>query len=87
MNNKEVVDKLQEYYLTQDIQTVTRLCANFAIDINRFYYFEKLSIEEKFNLIQRTKHNLNINLKVIEGKAVDKELTLSYDDEEENELS
>lgn len=85
MTNKEVVDKLQSYYLTQDTVTIARLCANYAIDINRFYNFEHLSIEEKFKLIQITKYNLNVTLKIIEGKGLGEELTFSnYDEQKDN---
>ncbi len=59
MNNKAVIEKLQQYYLTQDPKVVARLCANFLIDINRFFNIDNLSHEEEEHLLYRTERNMS----------------------------
>lgn len=56
MNNKESMDKLQEYYLTQDPATVARCLASLSIDICRMANFDGLPMSESLCL------KLRINL-------------------------
>ncbi len=58
MNNKEVIDKLVEYFLTQDPKIVARLAANSIIDLNRFFYMRKLSNDELKTLLRRIDRNM-----------------------------
>ncbi len=59
MTNKEVVDKLQKYFLEQDPKDMARLCANFFLDLNRFYIFDTLNDLEKYHLQWRNKKNMH----------------------------
>jgi hypothetical protein len=57
MKNKEVADKLVEYFLTQDPKIVARVAANSIIDLNRVFYMSKLSNEELKSLFIRMDRN------------------------------
>lgn len=65
--NKEVIDKLQKYFLTQDILLVTRGYANAIIDLNRFMNFDELSDEEQSRLLERIEFNMAEVVKLIEN--------------------
>lgn len=56
--NKEVSDKLTEYFLTQDPEVVARILAANMIDLNRLYHFELLEDDERENLFRRLDHNI-----------------------------
>lgn len=58
MSNKEVIDKLTNYFTTQRIEYVSRLCANFAVDINRFIGISDIDIKEKIHLFHRNILNM-----------------------------
>lgn len=51
MTNKELIEKLQAYFLKQDPKVVTRILANMYIDVNRWSNSHKLSVREK-NLLK-----------------------------------
>ncbi len=55
--NKEVIDKLQEYFLTQDPKVVCRMLANMMIDIRRMYWSQNLPKDELERFFERTKKN------------------------------
>jgi hypothetical protein len=57
MNNKDVIDKLQAYFLQQDPQVLTRLTANMMVDFHRLYSIESLPFEEVECLFQRIERN------------------------------
>lgn len=57
MENKEVVQKLIEYYRKQDIEVVYRTLANCQIDYNRLDTIEHLAQEERTMLLTRIKFN------------------------------
>jgi hypothetical protein len=59
MENKEVINKLREYFLRNDPEKVAHLCANFMIDLNRFLNINNLSQEERVRLIDRTILNMD----------------------------
>jgi hypothetical protein len=46
MDNKEVMDRLQAYYLTQDPSVVARALASILIDMNRLKHFGELADKE-----------------------------------------
>jgi hypothetical protein len=46
MDNKEVIDRLQAYYLTQDPSVVARALASILIDMNRLKHFGELGDKE-----------------------------------------
>lgn len=53
MTNKELIDKLYEYFLTQDPKVIARMCANLQIDLLRFLRIDKLPDDEAYHLIDR----------------------------------
>lgn len=55
--NKEVIDKLQDYFMKQDIKLVCRALAGTMIDINRIMNIEYLPQEEYLLLIARLMAN------------------------------
>lgn len=57
MENKEVVQKLIEYYRKQDIEVIYRTLANCQIDYNRLDAIELLPQEERTMLLTRIKFN------------------------------
>lgn len=68
-DNKKVIDKLQNYFLKQDPKIISRLCGNFAIDLNRFLNIEYLDQDEKYNLIYRTQQNMIMISDFMDGKV------------------
>ncbi len=71
MTNKEVVDKLQLYYLTQDPKMVARICANFALDLNRFLNIDDLDDDEKEDFLRRISFNVGEIYKFVRGEDLD----------------
>ncbi len=59
MTNKELIDKLQAYFLKQDPKVVTRILANMYIDINRVFNVEQLPDQELISLQSRMELNHN----------------------------
>lgn len=57
MNNKEVIGKLIEYYLTQDPKMIARVLANCMVDFNRLTHYQGLSPDELERLEGRLKFN------------------------------
>lgn len=57
MNNKDLIDKLQDYFLTQDPKIVTRILANCMVDFHRLYTIEHLPFEEVDCLFKRIEEN------------------------------
>lgn len=55
--NKEVVEKLVEYFLTQDQASVCRILANLMIDMHRINNISKLEEKEKASLFFRMDKN------------------------------
>lgn len=54
MDNKEVLDKLQKYFLDQcDPKVVARSLASCMIDFNRLHYYDNLSESQAKNLNYR----------------------------------
>lgn len=56
--NKEVIDKLTEYFITQDKKTIARSLANMMIDLNRIFYLKTLPEDEKALLNARVIANV-----------------------------
>jgi len=56
--NKEIIDSLVEYFLTQEPRIVCRALANMLIDNNRIYNYNELPKEEADSLKTRMKKNL-----------------------------
>ena len=79
--NKEIIDKLVEYYLKQDPRIVARLLANCQIDLNRWINMGNLDLDEKMSLVKRTRLNMEEMFRFLnEGSNVE-QLTLgSLDD-------
>jgi len=65
--NKQVIDSLTEYFLTQDPRTVCRLLANHMIDAHRMFNFDNLPDPEKECFIFRMKKNEEYFQKYIES--------------------
>lgn len=53
MENKEVIEKLVEYFVTQDIKTIAHCLAAIMVDCNRLVNQEKLSLSQRKNLWNR----------------------------------
>lgn len=77
MKNKEVMDRLQKYFMSQKPESVARICASMMIDLNRFYVKDFLSDDEYGHLLERTRHLTQELKKFIDGKETDEELTFS----------
>lgn len=58
MNNKQAIEKIKEYCLTQDKENVCHALAALMIDINRIYYIDRLDEKERHNLQMRMKINI-----------------------------
>jgi len=52
LTNKEVVEKLETYFLEQDHKVVCRLLANMRIDIHRFNYLDQFSNDELISFLR-----------------------------------
>lgn len=57
ISNKEVIDRLQEYFLGQDPKVVARILANQIIDLHRWTIWEELPSDEFYSLVVRSKLN------------------------------
>lgn len=57
MNNKEVIDNMVKYFLTQDSEQVAQLCANLMLDIHRIVNFDALEEREEECLKIRMEKN------------------------------
>jgi hypothetical protein len=58
MNNKEVMDRLTEYYLTQDPKLVARALASQMVDLHRIWHMLELPEAEMHSLHERCEMNL-----------------------------
>ena len=56
--NKSVIKKLRDYFMTQEKEAVCLALASCIVDINRFGSFDRLGKNERDNLILRTAMNL-----------------------------
>lgn len=57
MKNKELIDRLQAYFLTQDPNVVARILANYMIDMHRLCCVWEIPEEEQENLACRMSIN------------------------------
>ena len=57
MDNKEVIDRLQEYLSKQDPAVVTRMCANLMLDMHRHHNIMYLDRKVRACLRERTRLN------------------------------
>ena len=57
MKNVFLIDRLQEYFLTQDAKVVCRALANCLVDFHRLATFEGLPQQEADSLIDRLGKN------------------------------
>jgi len=57
MQNKDVIDKMQNYFLQQDPASVARILAAVMIDLNRLSNIKLLGKDEKASLLNRLKLN------------------------------
>jgi hypothetical protein len=55
--NKNMIEKLQKYFMKQDKSILARLLANQMIDIYRVYIFDSLSSEGRKCLLKRIELN------------------------------
>lgn len=58
ISNKDLMTKLQEFYLTQPPEIIALVAASLMIDINRFYHIEHLPEKQLECLFIRTKKNV-----------------------------
>jgi hypothetical protein len=78
MENKELVEKLIEFFRTQDIELIYRLLANCMIDNNRWLNLNEFSTQERRSFIQRMKINDNEITKFAKY-GPDKNIVLHYE--------
>jgi len=77
ISNKEVIQKLTQYFMNQDKSLVCRLLANAMIDYNRIYNSDILPDDELENLNFRIRQNSNELKKFIDnGCSCDEDLTI-----------
>jgi hypothetical protein len=58
MENKKVIDMLENYFVTQcDPKVVARTLAGYMIDINRIKHIKSLPENEKKSLLERIDEN------------------------------
>ena len=57
MNNKEVIDKLTAYFITQDPRQIALALASTMVDMHRLLLFRELDPEEKESLRVRCAAN------------------------------
>ncbi len=57
ISNKEVIDKLVDYFVKQNPKIVAKLLANYMVDTHRIFYHHLLPIEELEFLRQRCLKN------------------------------
>lgn len=69
MKNKQIMDRLEEYFLTQDPKIVARMCASHLVDLNRYYRLEELPYDEAVCLMQRMEMNMEQLYKFIKDGA------------------
>lgn len=55
MDNKEAIERLTEYYLTQDPAIICKALASAQIDINRFMTANQLDEKQRKCLIYRSR--------------------------------
>jgi len=67
MNYKEVISKLQKYFLKQDRKTLARLCAIFAADLDKFINIADLSKQERDIFLERVYLNKKEISRFIKG--------------------
>ena len=57
ITNKEAIQRLKAYFLSQDPETVAYLASSLLIDIGRFMRWDKLGQEEQASLLARSQAN------------------------------
>lgn len=67
VSNKELIDKLQAYFLEQDPKDIARGLANMMIDIHRIVTYENLSEDQKNSLKFRMAANTEELKEFIKG--------------------
>lgn len=73
ITNKEVIDKLQQYYMSSDPAIVARALANAVIDMNRIYNIESIQEGEYECLLYRIEMNAKSVQKFVADGCVDPE--------------
>ena len=58
MTNKEAIDILQNYFMKQNKEDITRFAANAIIDLGRFMNITELDERQRESLLMRTANNL-----------------------------
>lgn len=56
--NKEIINELTEYFITQDIHVVAKTLAATMIDVKRMWEFQSLELEEQKSLLYRVQMNV-----------------------------
>jgi hypothetical protein len=55
MDNKQVIERLTEYFMTQDKHIIARCLANSLLDFHRYYNWDSLPQPELECLLERTR--------------------------------
>ena len=67
MDNKEAIESLKKYLLSQNQKDVVHLTACMMIDINRFLNYDRLDMHERNSLLKRSKHNVKEMIKYLKN--------------------
>lgn len=78
MTNKEVIEKLTEYFLKQDHRTVCRTLANYWLDQHRMVNIERLPKDEAERLLIRMKANARTLNMFVERGGTEAPLNITY---------
>jgi hypothetical protein len=81
--NKEVIDKLTEYFLEQDPKIVARSLANMMIDLNRIRNFRELCPDDIYCLSDRINKNLDSLHRFIDNDGIATPMILNEINQEE----
>ena len=66
--NKDVIDALVKYFLSQNPALIARGLANCMLDLSRFLYIGELETHEQEVLLARTEKNVeSLNKFIIDG--------------------
>jgi hypothetical protein len=76
--NKEVIDKLMDYFLKQDPKIIVRALANFLLDFNRIENWDAIPPDEYIRLVERISLNSKSLREFIEKKEHNGSLKLHF---------
>lgn len=79
ITNYDAIEAFKKFLLTQNPEVVAHVCANFAVDLNRFLHINELDEDEAKDLIDRTTKTCSDLLHYVEH-GFPKELQAVFED-------